>query len=288
MDVVRIDLHTHSAVSDGTDTPAELMAAAVRAGLDVIALTDHDTTAGWEQAQAALPPGLTLVRGAELSCVTGGEGRRIGVHMLAYLFDPVAPAVVTEQLRLRADRRARVRRMAERMAADGLPVDADEVLGALPADSPAGRPHLAQALVRAGLVDSVDQAFAEYLANGRGYYIPGADTLVADAIRMIADAGGVTVMAHPYARSRGATVSPETIAEFAALGMAGIEVDHPNHDEADRKELRGLAADLGLLVTGSSDYHGTNKTTALGAETTAPEVYEELVSLATGTRVVAG
>ena len=221
MDTMRIDLHAHSTASDGTDTPAGLVRAAAPAGLDVVAITDHDTTAGWAEAADAVPPGLTLVPGAELSTVSldPDTGRRVSVHLLAYLFDPTAAAVVTEQTRLRKERRTRLRAMAERMAADGLPIDADEVFALLPEDSPAGRPHLAQALVRAGLVASVDQAFAEYLGAGR---------------------------------------------------------------------TRELAAELGLLVTGSSDYHGTNKTIALGQETTDPEQFEELVSRATGSQVVKG
>ncbi|NKQ57501.1 PHP domain-containing protein [Amycolatopsis sp. K13G38] len=289
MGLMRIDLHTHSTVSDGTDTPAELVRAAARAGLDVVALTDHDTTAGWAEATDALPPGLTLVPGAELSCVSdhdGGYG--ISVHLLAYLFDPTSPAIVTEQQRLRIERRTRLRAMAKRMSEDGLPVDPDEIMGLLPADSPAGRPHLAQALVRAGLVASVDQAFAEYLGNGRGYYIPRQDTPVEDAIDMIAAAGGVTVFAHPFARSRGRIVSADTIAALAERGLTGVEVDHPNHDEETREELRGLARELNLIQTGSSDYHGTNKTIPIGAENTDPEQLEALMAKASGAQVAVG
>ena len=287
---MRIDLHTHSTASDGTDTPAGLVDAAARAGLDVVAITDHDTTAGWAQAAEALPPGLTLVPGAELSAISVDPrtGRHVSVHLLAYLFDPLSAALVTEQSRLRAERRMRLRAMAQRMADDGLPIDADEVMAALPVDAPAGRPHLAQALVRAGKVVDVNQAFAEYLGNGRGYYLPRQDTPVEIAIEMIADAGGVTVIAHPFARSRGATVTPEVLAELAERGLTGVEVDHPNHDEATRAELRGLARELGMVQTGSSDYHGTNKTIAIGAETTDPEQFEALVARATGAQIVVG
>jgi len=287
---MRIDLHTHSTASDGTDTPAGLVDAAARAGLDVVAITDHDTTAGWAQAAEALPPGLMLVPGAELSAISVDPrtGRHVSVHLLAYLFDPLSAALVTEQSRLRAERRMRLRAMAQRMADDGLPIDADEVMAALPVDAPAGRPHLAQALVRAGKVADVNQAFAEYLGNGRGYYLPRQDTPVEIAIEMIADAGGVTVIAHPFARSRGATVTPEVLAELAERGLTGVEVDHPNHDEATRAELRGLARELGMVQTGSSDYHGTNKTIAIGAETTDPEQFEALVARATGAQIVVG
>jgi len=286
---VRIDLHTHSNVSDGTDTPAELVATAARAGLDVVAITDHDTTAGWAPAADALPPGLTLVPGAELSCASvAADGHVVSVHLLAYLFDPDSPSIVTEQTRLRAERRARLRSMAERMASDGLPVDADELLGALPADSPAGRPHLAQALMRAGLVETVNEAFARFLGNGSGYYVAREDTPVQTAIDMIAAAGGVTVLAHPFASTRGRTVTPEVIRELAARGLGGLEVDHPDHDGATRERTRALADELGLVRTGSSDYHGTNKTIGIGQETTAPEQLEALVARASGSPLRVG
>ncbi|MBB2503942.1 PHP domain-containing protein [Amycolatopsis echigonensis] len=290
MGPMRIDLHAHSTASDGTDSPAELVGAAARAGLDVVAITDHDTTAGWEPAAAALPAGMTLVPGAELSTVSidPDTGYEISVHLLAYLFDPAAPAIVAEQTRLRIERRTRLRRMAERMAADGLPIDADEILGLLPEDSPAGRPHLAQALVRAGLVTSVDEAFSDYLHSRRGYYVARRDTPVEDAIDMVTAAGGVTVMAHPFAFSRGATISEDTLRDLAARGLTGVEVDHPNHDAATRARTRELADELGLIRTGSSDYHGTNKTIGLGQETTEPDQLEELVGRATGFQVVKG
>jgi predicted metal-dependent phosphoesterase TrpH len=290
MDAMRIDLHTHSTASDGTDSPASLVAAAARAGLDVVAITDHDTTAGWLPAAEALPAGLTLVPGAVLSTISTdpGTGRRVSVHLLAYLFDPSSAALVAEQRRLRVERRTRLRAMAERMATDGLPIDADEVMDALPADAPAGRPHLAQALVRAGKVADVDQAFAEYLGHGRGYYLPREDTPIEAAIDLIAEAGGVTVIAHPFALSRGATITPAVLADLAARGLSGVEVDHPNHDDATRAELRGLAGELGLLRTGSSDYHGTNKSIAIGAETTDPAQFEALVAGATGALSLTG
>lgn len=284
-----IDLHTHSSVSDGTDTPTELITAAATAGLSVIALTDHDTTAGWAEAATALPPGLSLVRGAELSCSSpNGRGGMATLHLLAYLFDPTAPAIVTEQSRLRAERRARLHRMARRMAEDGYPVDPDELMAGLPADSPAGRPHLAMALVRAGLVSSVDEAFGVFL-NSRGrYHIGRRDTPVHTAIQMIADAGGVTVLAHAFAHHRGPTVTSGIIKELAGAGLTGLEVDHPDHDAETRSELEALAEDLGLIRTGASDYHGTNKTIRLGQESTSRESYEALVARATGVPVLHG
>jgi 3',5'-nucleoside bisphosphate phosphatase len=278
---VRIDLHTHSTASDGTDTPAELVRAASSAGMSVLALTDHDTTGGWHEAAAALPAGLTLLRGAELSCVSLAGPRRVTLHLLAYLFRPDDAAFVAERRRLRESRLDRGRRIVELMAADGYPVDWPGVRE-LAGTGTVGRPHIARVLVRAGVVASVDEAFGRLLYPGSPYYVPKADTEVLAAVGMVRAAGGVPVFAHPLARRRGRVVSDEVIAAMAAAGLAGLEVDHPDHEPADRAHLRGLAAELGLFVTGSSDYHGTNKVVRLGQESTAPAAYERLVSEATG------
>lgn len=289
LDGMVIDLHTHSSVSDGTDTPTELVTKAAAAGLSVVALTDHDTTAGWAEAEGALPDGLSLVRGAELSCAApDGRGGTVTVHLLAYLFDPGASAIVAEQSRLRAERRTRLRKIAQRMAADGYPVDPDELMASLPADSPAGRPHLAMALIKAGVVATVDEAFAVFL-NSRGRFVVSRrDTPVHAAIEMIADAGGVTVLAHAFAHHRGPTVTADAIKDLAAAGLTGLEVDHPDHDPATRTRLAGLARDLGLVRTGSSDYHGTNKTIRIGQESTSPAALAELVSRTSGVPVLTG
>ncbi len=281
----RIDLHAHSTASDGTDSPAGLVAAAAAAGVDVLAITDHDTTGGWAEAAAALPPGMRLVRGAEFSCVSpcGREGERdVSVHLLGYLFDPEHPAIVAEQARLRDERHARLVGMTEKMAADGYPVDRETVFAYLPEGASAGRPHLARALVAAGVVESVNEAFAKLLYTGSPYYVPKADTPVRVAIGMVRAAGGVAVFAHPLARRRGRVVEPSVLVELAAAGLAGVEVDHPDHAPEDRALLRELAAGSGLLTTGSSDYHGTNKTTPIAAETTAPDVLDALVERASG------
>ena len=289
---VRIDLHTHSTESDGTDTPTQLVATAIAAGLDVIALTDHDTTAGWAEAErAVLDRGGTgrfrVVPGAELSCACpDGRGGTITVHLLAYLFDPTSSALAEEQSRLRAERRVRLRAMAQRMADDGFPVDPDELMAGLPPDSPGGRPHLARALVRAGTVASVDEAFARYLGGRGSYYLPRTDTPVHRAINMIAEAGGVTVLAHPFATARGPVVTPEVVAELTERGLGGIEIDHPDHDADTRARLRGLAAELDLVPTGSSDYHGTNKTIRIGQETTPPDSLERLAQRCTGSKIL--
>jgi 3',5'-nucleoside bisphosphate phosphatase len=286
----RIDLHTHSTASDGTDSPAGLVAVAAAAGLDVVAITDHDTTTGWAEAAAALPSGMRLVRGAEFSCVsaTGRGDRDVSVHLLGYQFDPAHPAIVAEQTRLRAERVERLHRMTEKMAADGYPVDVDAVFAQLPEGTSVGRPHLARALVVAGVVGSVTEAFATLLYNGSPYYVPKVDTPVRTAIEMVRAAGGVAVFAHPLARKRGRVVEPSVIAELAAAGLAGVEVDHPDHSPADRVLLRGLAAETGLVVTGSSDYHGTNKVTPIAAETTAAEALEELLDDVTGVELATG
>lgn len=289
---MRIDLHTHSTESDGTDTPAELVAKAAAAGLDVVALTDHDTTAGWAEAERAVrertgPGRFRLVPGAELSCsCPDGRGRSITVHLLAYLFDPESEALVSEQKRLRAERRTRLHAMASKMADEGYRVDPDEIMAGLPADSPGGRPHLARALMRAGTVSSVDEAFAKYLGSNGSYYLPRTDTPVLRAIEMINDAGGATVLAHPFATARGPTVSAEVVADLAGSGLCGIEVDHPDHDPPTRERLRGLAAELDLVPTGSSDYHGTNKTIQIGQETTPPDALERIAQRCTGSKIV--
>jgi len=283
---VRIDLHTHSTASDGTDTPTELVRNAAAAGLDVVAITDHDTTAGWTEAVDALPTGLTLVRGMEMSCIGLGEdGWPVPVHLLAYLFDPADRSFADERERLRAERVQRLRAMAERMRADGLPIDPDAVLAS--AGPSAGRPHLARALVEAGVVPSVDAAFIELLAPRGRYYAEKADTPLRRAVEMIATAGGVSVLAHTRARKRGRLLAFDDIRELATLGLGGLEIDHPDHSAADRALLQELAAELGLITTGSSDYHGANKAIRLGEFTTDPAQFEELAGKATGVPVIA-
>jgi predicted metal-dependent phosphoesterase TrpH len=217
-----------------------------------------------------------------------GRGGQCTVHLLAYLFDPYSPAVVSEAARTRADRRRRLATIADRMAADGLPVDADALLAAVPQDATPGRPHIAMALVRAGIVSTVDEAFAQYLNDRARYYVPSSRTPVESSLETIAGAGGVTVLAHAFAHHRGPTVTADVIKELAGLGLGGLEVDHPDHDLEARKRLRALAADLGLIITGSSDYHGTNKVIELGQESTAPEMLDAIAERATGAEIVTG
>jgi predicted metal-dependent phosphoesterase TrpH len=277
----RIDLHTHSSASDGTTAPDDLVREARAAGLDVVALTDHDTTAGWAAAAGALPAGLSLVRGTELSCSRGG----ISLHLLAYLFDPAEPTFAAAREDLRASRIGRAERMVDMLAEDGYPVTWQQVREL--AGGTVGRPHVAQALMAHGLVGSVSEAFTPQWIGTRGrYWVAKAELDVLDGIRLVTGAGGVAVFAHPAASKRGRTVGDDVIALMAAAGLAGLEVDHVDHDESEREHLRGLAGDLGLLSTGSSDFHGSNKSVRLGANLTSEAAYEQIADRATGLPVL--
>jgi 3',5'-nucleoside bisphosphate phosphatase len=279
---MRIDLHTHSSVSDGTETPAELLATARAAGLDVLALTDHDTTAGWAAAEAARPPGLTVIPGMELSCRWfPSDQPPISVHLLAYLFDPDHPALAAERLRLRTERLGRAEKIVAALAADGHPVVWERIVEGC-AGGVVGRPHIARALVEAGVADSVDHAFATLLHHGSPYYVAKADTEVRDGIALIRAAGGVPVFAHGLATARGRVVGDDAIVTMTDAGLLGLEVDHPDHTPEQREHLRGLADDLGLISTGSSDYHGANKPTPIAACTTDPGQLEALLAAGTG------
>ncbi|WP_426365980.1 PHP domain-containing protein [Streptomyces sp. E-08] len=281
---MRIDLHTHSTASDGTDSPAELVRNAAAAGLDVVALTDHDTTRGHAEAIAALPEGLTLVTGAELSCRMDG----IGLHMLAYLFDAEEPALLAERELVRDDRVPRARAMVGKLQELGVPVTWGQV-ARIAGDGSVGRPHVAEALVELGVVPDVSGAFTpEWLADGGRAYVEKHELDPVDAIRLVKAAGGVTVFAHPLAVKRGQVLSEESIARLAEAGLDGVEVDHMDHDEATRARLRGLAKELGLLTTGSSDYHGSRKTCRPGEYTTDPEIYGEITRRAAGAFPVPG
>jgi len=277
---VRIDLHVHSSASDGTDPPAEVARRAAASGLDVVALTDHDTMAGIAPAAAALPPGLTLVPGLELSCLDKGRS----MHLLGYLCDPGDPALAAETELIRDDRVHRARAMVARLAELGAPVTWEQV-SAIAGDAVVGRPHIARALAEAGVVATPADAFtAEWIADGGrahvGRYAPDA----ARGIALVRAAGGVPVLAHP--RSPGYEIADEVVAGLAAAGLAGLEVFHPDHYHSERTRLTQLAESLDLVMTGGSDDHGAFNDSGLGSETTPPEQYERLLALATGARPV--
>ncbi|MGW4028071.1 PHP domain-containing protein [Streptomyces sp. NPDC004838] len=284
---MRIDLHTHSTASDGTDTPAELVRNAVGAGLDVIALTDHDTTRGHAEAIAALrtlPRELTLVTGAEISCALDG----VSLHLLAYLFDPDEPDLLRERELVRDDRVPRARAMVAKLRELGVPVTWDQV-ARIAGDGSVGRPHIATALVELGVVPTVSDAFTEeWIADGGRAHVTKHELDPFTAVRLVKAAGGVSVLAHPAAARRGRTIPETAIAELAATGLDGVEVDHMDHDGPTRERLRALAADVGLLTTGSSDYHGARKDVRLGEYTTDPEIYGEITRRATGAFPVPG
>ncbi|MGB2568106.1 PHP domain-containing protein [Micromonospora citrea] len=280
-----IDLHAHSTASDGTLTPVELVRAAADAGLDVVAITDHDTTGGWDAAVRALPPGLTLVRGAEISCRWHGVEPAVPLHLLAYLFDPGHPELVDELARVRAAREVRGERIVRLLQADGIDISWSEIITAAGGGT-VGRPHIAAALIRAGLVASTTEAFGpDWL--GERYRLPKDDIDVFRAVELVRAAGGVPVFAHPRATRRGRIVPDELIVALAAAGLAGLEADHEDHSPAEAAHVRALAAELGLLVTGSSDFHGTHKSVRLGAHTTAVEAYKRIVAQARGVTPVA-
>ena len=266
---VRIDLHTHSSASDGTDTPAQVVRDARAAGLDVVALTDHDTTVGWDEAAHEVQrSGIALVRGTEVSALAG----RVSVHLLSYLQDPTATALADVLARTRDSREHRAERMVARLAAGGVPVTwADVLLQARDAVA-VGRPHIADALVELGVVPDRSAAFVELLAANGPYYVGYAAPDAADAVRAILAAGGVPVFAHPGADGRGRVVADDVIEELAAAGLVALEADHRDHSPSQRERLRALADRLGLLVTGSSDYHGAGKPNVLGENLTAPAV----------------
>ena len=277
-----IDLHTHSTASDGTEPPAQVVASAAASGLDVVALTDHDTTAGWDEAaQAATTYGVALVRGTEVSC----SHRGISIHLLSYLHDPEAPGLREEIEHARASREHRAEAMVGLIAED-YDISWEDVIAQAGDGATLGRPHIADAMVAKGIVPDRDAAFATVLHSRSGYHVSHYAPDPVTAVRLVRAAGGVPVMAHPLAYHRGRVVGDDVIADMTSAGLLGLEVDHRDHDQAARDHLRGLAKDLGLLVTGSSDYHGDGKPNRLGENCTSPEVLEAIEAAASGVPVV--
>jgi predicted metal-dependent phosphoesterase TrpH len=274
MAAVRIDLHVHSNASDGTDDPAEVVRRARAAGLDVMALTDHDTQAGIAAARDVAGDGLTLVPGMELSCLFDGRS----AHLLGYLFDPGDAALNAETEQIRDDRTYRAKGMVAKARELGADVTWDQV-AAIADGAVIGRPHIARALAAAGVVETPADAFtADWIADGGRAYVDRYAVDLARGISLVRAAGGVPVLAHP--RSPGYEIADEVIAALAHAGLCGIEVFHPDHDPAERARLTELAQSLGLIATGGSDDHGSFNNHGLGAETTPAEEYELLLALA--------
>jgi predicted metal-dependent phosphoesterase TrpH len=283
---MRADLHVHSNASDGTDPPAEVMRRAALAGLDAVALTDHDTVAGHAQARQALRGPLILVPGMELSArlddpVSGPRS----VHLLAYLFDPDDPELATETRRIRDDRVLRARAMVDRLIDLGVPISWDDV-AAIAGTAVVGRPHIARAMAASGAIASPDQAFTpDWIADGGRAYVGRYALDPVRAIALVRSAGGVAVLAHPRA-NRALLVDDAQIADLAAAGLAGVEVFHP--DQPDAASLLGLTRDLGLIATGGSDDHGSLTGHRIGSHIAAADAYERLIAQATGAKPIQG
>jgi predicted metal-dependent phosphoesterase TrpH len=278
-----IDLHTHTNCSDGTDSPRELVNKAIVQGLEVLGISDHDTTSGWKEATESLRGTLKLALGAEISCLTT-DG--VSVHMLGLLFDSEHQEMQQVLEETRDGRLPRMRKMIEKMRAEGMDISMEDVEQAMPAGATMGRPHLADALVAKKIVKSRDEAFVDLLHNESRFYVSHAAPTPVDAIALIRRAGGVAVIAHPFASHRGQILKAEDFSELVAAGLNGIEVDHRDQNPDERGMLRTIARDLDLVITGSSDYHGTGKLNSLAENHTHREQWEKLESQANARRVV--
>ena len=273
-----IDLHTHSLASDGTDTPGELINKAHARGISVLGLMDHDTVAGWDEAISYLRPGMSLVLGSEISCQTL-DGT--SVHMLGMLFDRENTALAEVLSTTRDNRLTRMNRIIARLNEAGFEISIKDVLGAT-----LGRPHLADALIAKKIVASRDEAFAQLLHNNSKYYISHYSPTPEDAIKLIKEAGGVAVIAHPLASLRGRTVTIDSFKSMVEAGLDGIEISHRDQSEEERQLLREVVAQYDIIATGSSDYHGNGKLNELAEFTTNPEDFEALEARADARRVV--
>ena len=286
-----IDLHTHTNASDGTDSPSELIDRAINRGINILALTDHDTTRGWSEASSALlnhssQSSMKLVLGAEISCQ---DENGISIHMLGLLFDPDYQPLYEVLERTRENRHSRMERIIARLNEAGIDITLEEVNAQRKGDATLGRPHLADALVARGHVASRDEAFAALLHNKSKFYINHYSPSPVETIKLIKAAGGVAVIAHPLASQRGRTISMDLFESLISAGLDGIEVDHRDHSENEKSELLRFAIENELIVTGSSDYHGTGKLNQLAEYTTHPRQWEALEARAlsaSGTRRV--
>ncbi len=274
------DLHLHSLQSDGTEPPAQVLAAAHRYGVRTAALTDHDTTAGWaEAAEAAASLGMTFVPGMELSAKHRGRS----VHVLAYLIDPDDPALRAETERIRDSRLTRARTMADRIARD-YDLRWDDILAQTIDGATVGRPHIADALIAKGLVSSRAEAFSDILSPDSDYYVALYAPNPVRAVELIVGAGGVAIIAHPA--GRGGLLPMPLLEELLDHGLAGFEIDHRENRETGRRTLRRLAAEHDLITTGSSDYHGLGKPNLPGENTTSDEMVQRIIDRGTGSAPV--
>jgi 3',5'-nucleoside bisphosphate phosphatase len=278
-----IDLHTHTTASDGTDSPFALVKKALATGVTTLGITDHDSTAGWAEAITAIQPQIQLVLGAEVSCLTT-DG--ISVHMLGLLFDGEDQQIQQMLSDSRDTRLPRMRKMVALLQADGFDISLEDVYQAAPDQATIGRPHLADALVAKKIVATRDEAFADLLHNESKYYVTHAAPTPADAIATIKRAGGVAVIAHPFASRRGQILTADTFQDLVAAGLDGIEVHHRDQNAAEQQVLTEIAGELHLVTTGASDYHGTGKLNAMAENTTHPAQWEALEARANARRVV--
>jgi predicted metal-dependent phosphoesterase TrpH len=278
-----IDLHTHTDCSDGTDSPAQLVSKALAQGISVLAITDHDTTSGWSAAQQAIRPGLSLALGAEISCLTK-DG--ISVHMLGLLFDGENVGMQEMLENTRDSRIPRARKMIELLNDAGIKISMDDVESVKPVGATLGRPHIADALVKNGVVASRDEAFTDLLNNNSPYYVAHLAPTPEEAISTIRRAGGVAVIAHAFASLRGQVLSAEDFSPLKNAGLNAIEVNHRDHGNEERSALARIARELDLVITGASDYHGTGKLNSLGENFTEQAQWERLESEADQRRVV--
>ena len=278
-----IDLHTHTTFSDGTDTPTQLINKALAAGITTIALTDHDSISGWQEATTALRPGICLVPGAEVSCQTL-DG--ISVHILGLLFDSSNTELIDTLEKTRENRFGRMEKIIAKINEAGIEISMSEVLEQLSDGATLGRPHLADALIKKGVVASREQAFTQMLHNHSKYYVSHYSPTPEAVIKLIKDAGGVSVIAHPMASHRGRTISLDTFGSLIQAGLDGIEVDHRDHSAEEKTQLISLAKESKLVMTGASDYHGNGKLNLLGEYTTEPAQWQKLEERANARRVL--
>lgn len=274
------DLHLHSVHSDGTEPPAEVMRAVSRSGLRTVALTDHDTTAGWaEAAQAATSLGMTFLPGLELSALH----RWRSVHLLGYLIDPDHPGLRAMMERIRASRRDRARQMADRISRD-YEIGWEDILDQTSDGATVGRPHIADALVARGVVRDRTEAFSDILSPRGDYYVALYAPDPVTAVELITSAGGVAVVAHPAGRA--GLLEKNVMERMLAAGLAGFELGHRENREPALSELRRLCRRRDLVVTGSSDYHGLGKPNRPGEHTTEDAMVTRILERGTGSEPV--